>query len=178
MRKFSLLSVFGCLLFAAMLSPAFTQSDFYRGKTVSIVVGTRLTGTIGLTAQLVSRYLGRYIPGNPIVILRQMPGGAHLVASGHVYNVPEPDGLTILAANPAIAMAQLAKVKSVRFDVLQYQWLGSTGPDGMLFGIRSDLPYKTFKDIQNAKEDLVVGTTGPGSNSHDVPLLLQGFCRR
>jgi tripartite-type tricarboxylate transporter receptor subunit TctC len=156
----------------ATLSPAFAQADFYRGKTVSIVVGTRLTGTIGLTAQLVSRYLGRYIPGNPIVILRQMPGGAHLVASGHVYNVPEPDGLTILAANPAIAMAQLAKVKSVRFDVLQYQWLGSTGPDGMLFGIRSDLPYKTFKDIQNAKEDLVVGTTGPGSNSHDVPLLL------
>lgn len=175
MRKFSLLSVLGCLLFPAMLSPAFAQADFYRGKTVSIVVGTRLTGTIGLTAQLVSRYLGRYIPGNPIVILRQMPGGAHLVASGHVYNVPEPDGLTILAANPAIAMAQLAKVKSVRFDVLQYQWLGSTGPDGMLFGIRSDLPYKTFKDIQNAKEDLVIGTTGPGSNSHDVPLLLKDF---
>src|SRR3954454_12433887 len=175
MRKFSLLRVLGCLLFPAMLSPAFAQSDFYRGKTVTIVVGTRLTGTIGLTAQLVSRHLGRFIPGNPIVILRQMPGGAHLVASGHVYNVAEHDGLTILAANPAIAMAQLAKVKSVRFDVLQYQWLGSTGPDGMLFGIRSDLPYKTFKDIQNAKEDLVVGTTGPGSNSHDVPLLLKDF---
>jgi tripartite-type tricarboxylate transporter receptor subunit TctC len=104
-----------------------------------------------------------------------MPGGAHLVASGHVYNVPEPDGLTLLAANPAIAMAQLAKVKSVRFDVLQYQWLGSTGLDGMLFGIRADMPYKTFEDIQQAKEDLVVGTTGPGSNSHDVPLLLKDF---
>ena len=149
------------------------QADFYKGKTVTIVVGTRLTGTIGLTAQLVSRHLGRFIPGNPIVILRQMPGGAHLVASGHVYNVP--DGLTLLAANPAIAMAQLAKVKAVRFDVLQYQWLGSTGPDGMLFGIRADLPYKTFKDLQDAKEELVVGTTGPGSNSHDVPLLLKDF---
>jgi tripartite-type tricarboxylate transporter receptor subunit TctC len=175
MRKISLAGVLIVLMLPTTLSPAFAQADFYRGKTVSIVVGTRLTGTIGLTAQLVSRYLGRFIPGNPVVILRQMPGGAHLVASGHVYNVPEPDGLTILAANPAIAMAQLTKVKSVRFDVLQYQWLGSTGADGMLFGIRADLPYKTFKDIQNAKEDLVVGTTGPGSNSHDVPLLLKDF---
>ena len=176
MRKDSIASVVvACLLLPLALSSARAQADFYKGKTVTIVVGTRLTGTIGLTAQLVSRHLGRFIPGNPVVILRQMPGGAHLVASGHVYNVPEPDGLTLLAANPAIAMAQLAKVKAVRFDVLQYQWLGSTGPDGMLFGIRADLPYKTFKDIQNAKEELVVGTTGPGSNSHDVPLLLKDF---
>jgi tripartite-type tricarboxylate transporter receptor subunit TctC len=176
MRRHAIASVLiAGLLVPAALSAAQAQADFYKGKTVTIVVGTRLTGTIGLTAQLVSRHLGRFIPGNPIVILRQMPGGAHLVASGHVYNVPDADGLTLLAANPAIAMAQLAKVKSVRFDVLQYQWLGSTGPDGMLFGIRADMPYQTFKDIQEAKEDLVVGTTGPGSNSHDVPLLLKDF---
>jgi tripartite-type tricarboxylate transporter receptor subunit TctC len=176
MRKIFFSSVLVAFLIVALPpSSAWAQADFYRGKTVTIVTGTRLTGTIGLTAQLVSRHLGRFIPGNPTVILRQMPGGAHLVASGHVYNVPEPDGLTILAANPAIAMAQLAKLKSVRFDVLQYQWLGSTGPDGMLFGIRADLPYKTFKDLQDAKEELIVGTTGPGSNSHDVPLLLKDF---
>jgi tripartite-type tricarboxylate transporter receptor subunit TctC len=176
MRKIFIASVlFSWVALSSELSPAFAQADFYKGKTVTIVVGTRLTGTIGLTAQLVSRHLGRFIPGNPLVILRQMPGGAHLVASGHVYNVPEPDGLTLLAANPAIAMAQLMKVKAVRFDVLQYQWLGSTGADGMLFGIRADLPYRTFKDLQDAKEELIVGTTGPGSNSHDVPLLLKDF---
>ena len=117
----------------------------------------------------------KYIPGNPTVILRQMPGGAHLNATNHVFNVADADGLTILAANPAIAMAQLAKVKAVRFDVRQFQWIGSTGPDGTLFAIRSGLPYKSFKELQTAKEDIVVGTTGPGSNSHDVPLLLKEF---
>src|SRR5215211_9194310 len=117
MRRSFVSGAFVTFLIALLpLSPARAQADFYKGKTITIVVGTRLTGTIGLTAQMVSRHLGRFIPGNPTVILRQMPGGAHLVASGHVYNVPEPDGLTILAANPAIAMAQLAKVKSVRFD--------------------------------------------------------------
>ncbi len=151
------------------------QADFYKGKTVTIVVGTRVGGSIGNTSLVVSRHLGRFIPGNPAVILRQMPGGAHLNATNHVFNVAEPDGLTMLGVNPAIAMAQLAKVQSVRFDVRQFQWLGSTGPDGTLFAVRASLPYKTFKDIQNAKEEIVVGTTGPGSNSHDVPLLLKEF---
>jgi tripartite-type tricarboxylate transporter receptor subunit TctC len=162
-------------MLAAPLTPAFAQADFYRGKTVTIVVGTRVGGTIGNTALLLSRHMGKYIPGNPNVILRQMPGGAHLNATNHVYNVAEPDGLTILAANPAIAMGELAKVKQVRFQVQKFQWLGSTGPDGVVFAIRATLPYKTYKEIQAAKQELVVGTTGPGSNSHDLPLLLKEF---
>jgi tripartite-type tricarboxylate transporter receptor subunit TctC len=165
-----------CCLIASLPSPAaHAQADFYKGKTITIVVGTRVGGSIGNTSLIVSRHLGRFIPGNPTVILRQMPGGAHLNATNHVFNVAEADGLTILGANPAIAMAQLAKVQAVRFDVRQFQWLGSTGPDGTLFAVRANLPYKSFKDLQNAKEELVVGTTGPGSNSHDVPLLLKEF---
>ena len=104
-----------------------------------------------------------------------MPGGAHLVASGHVYNVAEPDGLTILAANPNIGMAQLAKMPAVRFEVNKFQWIGSSGVDGSLFSIRSDLPYKTFQEFRNSKKELVAGTTGPGSNAHDMPLLLKEF---
>ena len=165
----------GCLIAASAPTPALAQADFYKGKTVTIIVGTRVGGSIGNTALLVSRHLGRHVPGNPTVILRQMPGGAHLNATNTVFNVAEADGLTILAANPAVAMAQLSQVKAVRFDVRQFQWLGSTGPDGTLFAIRPNLPYKTFADVLKAKQELVIGTTGPGSNSHDVPLLLKEF---
>jgi tripartite-type tricarboxylate transporter receptor subunit TctC len=154
---------------------ASAQDDFYKGKTLTIIMGTQLSGTIGPTAQLVSRHIGRYIPGNPTVILRQMPGAAHLISTGHVYNVADADGLTILAANPAVAMGQLAGVKNVRFDVRQFQWLGSTGPDVTVFSIRSTLPYKSFKELQNLENELVVGATGPGSNSYDFPRLLQDF---
>ena len=149
-----------------------------KGKTITVVVGTRVGGSIGNTSLLVSRTLGKYIPGNPTVILRQMPGGAHLNATNHVFNVAEADGLTILGGNPAIAMAQLAKVKAVRFDVRKFHWLGSTGPDGTMFAIRASLPYKTFKDLQNAKDEIVVGTTGPGSNSHDVSDAAERIRRR
>jgi putative tricarboxylic transport membrane protein len=72
-------------------------------------------------------------------------------------------------------MAQLAKVKAVRFDVQKYIWLGSSGADGALFAIRSNLPYKTFEEFKNSGKELVAGTTGPGSNAHDFPLLLKLF---
>ncbi len=155
--------------------PALAQADFYQGKTITVVVGTRIGGSIGNTALIVTRHLGKHLPGNPTVILRQMPGGAHLNATNHVFNVAEADGLTILASNPAVGLAQLGQVKAVRFDVQKFHWLGSTGPDGTLFAIRSSLPYKSFKELQALKDDIVVGTTGPGSNSHDGPLLLKEF---
>src|SRR5689334_475434 len=107
----------GCLLAAILQTPAQAQPDFYKGKTVSVVVGARAVGSLSLSAQILSRHWGRHIPGNPTVVLRQMPGGAHLNATNHVFNVAEPDGLTILAANPQVAMAQLFKMPAVRFDI-------------------------------------------------------------
>jgi tripartite-type tricarboxylate transporter receptor subunit TctC len=165
----------GLLIIPVAAAPAQAQADFYKGKTVTVVIGARLTGSLSIAAQLVTRHLGKYIPGNPTVILRQMPGGAHLVATGHVFNVAEPDGLTILAANPNVAMAELAKMSTVRFEVNKFQWLGSSGTDGALFSIRSDLPYKTYKDWMASGQELVAGTTGPGSNAHDMPMLLKEF---
>jgi tripartite-type tricarboxylate transporter receptor subunit TctC len=163
-----------CLLLPLAVSPAHAQADFYKGKTVSVVIGAK-NGSLALSAQIVSQHLGRYIPGNPTVIFRQMPGGAHLGATGYVYNAAEPDGLTILAANPNVAMAQLAGLPQVRFDIQQFEWLGSSGSDGALFSIRADLPYKTFKEFKDSGRELIAGTTGPGSNAYDMPLLLKEF---
>ena len=176
MRKLSIASIIGgCLLASLMQASAQAQADFFKGKTITVVVGARAIGSLSVSAQMLTRHWGRYIPGNPTVILRQMPGGAHLNATNHVFNVAEADGLTILAANPQVAMAQLFKMPAVRFDARQFIWLGSSGADAALFAIRPDLPYKTFKDLTTAKEDLIIGTTGPGSNAHDVPLLLKEF---
>ena len=175
MRRISTAGVAAaCLLLPLGLSPAHAQADYYKGKTISVVIGAK-NGSLALSAQIVSQHLGRYIPGNPTVIFRQMPGGAHLGATGYVYNAAEPDGLTILAANPGVAMAQLAGLPQVRFDIQQFEWLGSSGSDGALFSIRADLPYKTFKEFKDSGRELIAGTTGPGSNAYDMPLLLKEF---
>jgi tripartite-type tricarboxylate transporter receptor subunit TctC len=176
MRFTSQASVLAALVAGLMAipAPAFAQADFYKGKTVSIVIGAK-TGSLAVAAQLVGRHLGKHIPGNPTVINRQMPGGAHLNATNHIFNVAEADGLTILAANPNVAMGQLAKLPNVRFDVSKFIWLGSSGPDGSMFAIRASLPYKTFQEMRDSGKEFVAGTTGPGSNAHDMPLLLKEF---
>jgi tripartite-type tricarboxylate transporter receptor subunit TctC len=165
----------GLVIVALAPLSARAQADFYKGKTVTVVVGSRVTGSLALAAQIVTRHLGQHIPGNPTIILRQFPGGAHLNATNYVFNVAEPDGLTILAGNPQVAIAQLMKVSAVRFDVRKFEWLGSSGAEGAMFSIRPDLPYKTFQELKDSQQELIVGTTGPGSNSHDVPLLLKEF---
>src|SRR5262245_27914870 len=85
---FSVLAAFvvGVLALSSAITPVRAQSDYYRNKTIAIVIGAK-SGSLTIAAQIVSRHLGQYIPGNPTVIVRQMPGGAHLVASGYVYNV-------------------------------------------------------------------------------------------
>src|SRR5215475_14572196 len=165
----------GALIASAVPSPASAQADFFKGKTVTVLIGSRLTGSLSIGAQIVSRHLGSHLPGNPTVIIKPMPGGAHLNATNFVFNVAEPDGLTILAANPQVAMAQLVKVSAVRFDVRAFEWLGSSGSEGALFSIRPDLPYNTFEELRDSQREIIAGTTGPGSNAHDVPLLLREF---
>lgn len=157
-----------------MTIPAWAQGSFYEGKTVTVVIGAS-GGSLEIAARIVARHLGRHIPGNPNVIVQNMTGAAHLVATNHVYNVAKPDGLTLLAANPNVGIAQLTRVEAARFDARRFQWLGSSGADGVALSIRADLPYKSWEDLKKAERELVVGTTGPGSNAHDFPLLLKEF---
>src|SRR5919202_1514189 len=159
----SILSFLALLMGAA--APVWGQANFYEGKTITVLIG----------AQIVAHHLGKYLMGKPAVIVQHMPGAAHLLATNNVFNVARPDGLTILAANPNVAITQLSKVEQVRFDVRKFQWLGSSGSDGVMLSIRPDLPYKTADDLRKADRELVAGTTGPGSNAHDFPLLLKEF---
>ena len=161
-------------LSALMPFRASAQAPFYEGKTVSVIIGAT-GGSLELAARIVTRHLGRHLPGQPNVVLQNMPGAAHLVATNHVYTVAKPDGLTLLAANPSVGIAQLTKVDGARFDLRRFEWLGSSGADGVAMSIRPDLPYKTWQELKSSGREIVVGTTGPGSNAHDFPLFLREF---
>lgn len=170
-RSLRLAAILATIAFAG---GAAAQANFYEGKTVAVVIGAT-GGSLELAARIVTRHVGKYIPGKPNVVLQNMPGAAHLVATNHVYTVAKPDGLTLLAANPSVGIAQLTKVDAVRFDLRKFEWLGSSGADGVAMAVRPDLPYKTWQDLQASGRELVVGTTGPGSNAHDFPLFLKEF---
>ena len=156
-----------------MLPVALAAQPNFAGKTVTIIVGYKAGGGYDATARLLARHLPKHIPGKPTVIVQNMPGANSIIAANHVYNVAKPDGLTIGTFNRNLPIAQLTKVEGVKFDITKFQWIGSAANESTILAIRTDLPYKTFDELRNAKETVVIGSTGPGANTHDFPLLLK-----
>jgi tripartite-type tricarboxylate transporter receptor subunit TctC len=151
------------------------QAPYFEGKTVTIVVGYKPGGGYDATARLLSRYLPKYLPGTPTVIVQNMPGANSLIAANYVYAAAKPDGLTIGTFNRNLPIGQLLKVEGAKFDMLKFAWIGSAASETTVLAIRDDLPYKTFEDLKKAKEPIVVGATGPGANTYDFPLLVKEF---
>src|SRR3954452_19316093 len=151
---------------AALPMVAAAQAPSFAGKTVTIVVGYKPGGGYDATARLLARHLPDYLPGKPTVIVQNMPGGNSIISANHMYNVAKPDGLTIGTFNRNLPIAQLTKVQGVKYDMLKFAWIGSAANEATILAIRNDLPYKNFDDLRKAKENVIIGSTGPGANTH------------
>ena len=163
------------LLIAAigLAAAPLAMAQSFAGKTVTIIVGYKPGGGYDATARLLARYLPKHLAGKPTVIVQNMPGGNSIIAANHLYNVAKPDGLTIGTFNRNLPIAQLTSVEGVKYDITKFQWIGSAANETTILAIRADLPYKTFEELRKAKEQVVIGSTGPGANTHDFPLLLK-----
>jgi tripartite-type tricarboxylate transporter receptor subunit TctC len=104
------------LLNTSNLEPVFAQANFYQGKTISIIVGTKAGDVYDLYPRLLAEFLPKYIPGSPNIIVQNVPGAASLIAANQVYSVAKPDGLTLGAIYPALYFDQLLKKPEVKFD--------------------------------------------------------------
>jgi len=170
-RKLALL---GALAMATpLLSLTAAAQPSFAGKTITIVVGYKPGGGYDGTARMLARHLPQHLPGKPTVIVQNMPGGNSIIAANHMYNVAKPDGLTIGTFNRNLPIAQLTGVQGVKFDMTKFAWIGSAANETTILAIRDDLPYKTFDELRKAKEPVVIGSTGPGANTYDFPLLLK-----
>src|SRR5262245_26578498 len=135
-NRFSRLAAFLAALFAA--APALAQS--YAGKTVTIIVGFKPGGGYDAVARVLARHLPKHLPGKPTVIVQNMPGGNSIIAANHMYNVAKPDGLTIGTFNRNLPIAQLTRVSGVKFDMMQFAWIGSAANETTILTLRSELP--------------------------------------
>ena len=100
-------------------------ADFYKGRTVTIVVGYSPAASYDLYSRLLSRHIGRHLPGNPNVIVQNMPGGSSLKAANYVYNVAPKDGATLGVIRNGMALEPLYGRPGIKFDALKFNWIGS-----------------------------------------------------
>jgi len=143
------------------------QSEpFFKGKTIRMVVGFTPGGFYDRWARTVARHLGKHIPGNPEIIVQNMPGAGSVVAANYVYGVAKPDGLTVGMPSANIYMDQLVGRGEIKFDVRRFHWIGTQDKRHLVFYIRSDTPYKSVGDIIKAKEPPKCGETGTTSSGY------------
>ena len=166
-------SFFLVFILTVSLTELRAQAPFYEGKTVTFIVGSGAGTAYDLYARLLAAYIGKYLPGNPSVVVQNMPAAGGLVAANYVYGVAKPDGLTIASINPAHYFNQLLANKEVKFDWPKFSWVASMDKSEHMLYMRVDAPYKTMHDIRNATEAPKCGATGTGTSGHYIPRLLE-----
>ncbi|MSP37929.1 MAG: hypothetical protein EXR70_05510 [Deltaproteobacteria bacterium] len=149
------------------------QTPNFQGKTVTIIVGTVAGDLYDLYARAIALYMGKYLPGNPNMIVQDMPGAGHMIAANHVYNIAKPDGLTMGAINAGLYFEQLIGRAEVKFDWTKFNWIGNATKSPQVLYMRADTPFKTIEDVRTAKEPPKCGTTGLSNMGYFVPKLLE-----
>jgi len=150
-----------------------SSQDFFKGKTIRIVVGNSAGGAMDDWGRFVAQHLGRHIPGNPDILVQNMPGAGAIIAANHVYNVAKPDGLTIGLVNPANYIDQLLGSKEVKFDWPKFSWIGSPERIDQVLFIRTDVPYKTIDDMRAAKDPPRCAALARAGLGYLLPRLLE-----
>jgi tripartite-type tricarboxylate transporter receptor subunit TctC len=145
-------------------------AQFYRGKQITITVGTPAGGGYDAYARLIARHFGKHIPGNPSVIVANMPGAGSKIAGQFIYAVGPKDGTQIGAIFAGALIEPLIATRTSQFDPSRFQFLGSANDDVYICIARKDAPTKTFKDVFD--RDLTMGASG-GSSSAEVASLVK-----
>lgn len=159
---------------AATPSPAQGVADFFKDKTITIYVGLSAGGGYDSNARLVARHIGRYIPGQPQVIVKNMPGGGGLVMTNTVANVSPKDGLHIGAPQRGVPFEPLlGDASNAKYDPLKLQWIGSTNTDTSVAVATRKSGVKSWQDLKT--KELVVSGTGVGTESVVVPYVLRNI---
>jgi len=174
MRKLSGTAVFfAALLLFPVLALAASTDEYYEGKTIRIVVCYSAGGTFDITSRIYAKYLSKYIPGSPLIIVQNMPGGGCNIAANYVFTVAEPDGTTIGNIHANRALAQGLKEPGVHFDVTRFEWIGSVSSGPSVLTIRSDLPYKRAEELRKLAEPLHFAAESRQSVPYMYPKLLR-----
>jgi tripartite-type tricarboxylate transporter receptor subunit TctC len=151
----------GCALILVHFDLVIGQSaPFFQGKTIRIIVGFTSGGLYDQYARILARQMPQYIPGNPTIIVQNMPGAGSLTASNYIYGVAKPDGLTLGMPGSGIYLDQLLERKEATFDVRKLTWLGSVDQRDLLLYMRADAPWKSLDDILSSSELPRCGATG------------------
>lgn len=150
-----------------------TTHEFYKGKTVRIIVGASPGGGYDLYSRTIARHMGKRIPGNPTFVVENMAGAAFLISANYMYKVAKPDGLTIGNFIGGLFMQQLLGIRpGIEFDARKFEYIGVPAQDGYTMGLSKATGITSMEKWMASKTPVKFGGVGPGSGTDDIPKVL------
>ena len=166
----ALIAIALALLLSSQLGLA--QENFYRGKTVRIIVGASAGGGYDTYSRTLARHMGKHIPGNPTLVVDNMPGAGFLISANHMYKVAKPDGLTIGHFIGGLFLQQLLGKPGIEFDARKFEYMGVPAQDNYMLGVHKSTGITNIEQWLSAKTMVKFGGVGVGSATDDIPKVL------
>lgn len=167
-------SVLGLTLVSAMPQSVLAQANgIFAGKSISFIIGAGVGGGYDLWGRTISKHMGKYLPGNPIIVPQNMPAGGGIGAANHMASVAPKDGTTFGLTTRDTPMAPMMSNPAARFDPDKISWIGTPTTESNVCIARSSLGFQSYKDLK--QKTLIVGDTGAGTGTHMYPLALNGL---
>jgi len=152
---------------------ALRADDFYKGKTVRLIVGGSAGGGFDTYSRVMARHMGKHIPGNPALLVENMTGAGTLIAAKYLHSSAKPDGLTFGIFNGGLILGRVLGMKGIDFDVRELQYLGVPVQDSTVCTLRKESGIGTVEQWYAAKTPVKLGGLGPGNSVSDVPRVLK-----
>ena len=162
----------GAWLAASAARAADPVADFYSGKSIQLVIGYAPGGGYDIYARALARHMGRHIPGNPTIVVQNMPGAGSIKAANYLYNLAPKDGTTFGGfSRGAFLDPLLGRSDGVQYVAAKYGWLGSISNEVGVCAFRSESGVASWPDMQS--KPYVIGSTGAGADSDVFPTVLR-----
>jgi len=146
--------------------------DFYRDKSLTVIVGFAPGGGVDTTARMVARHLVRFIPGQPNLVIQNMEGAAGIIAANHVGRRVAPDGLTLAVPGRSWFVEGIVKNPGATYDPTRFAYIGSPGAVNSMIWIRSSTGVRSFDDLKTHPKPLSFGSLGSTTPTGTIPTLL------
>jgi len=168
-RRSSVLALATVLVLSTDGPAAYGAAPFYEGKTIRIVVGTSPGGGYDTYTRVIARHFNKYIPGNPTLVVDNMPGAGGLIAANHMFKVAKPDGLTIGHFVGGQFLQQLLAKPGIEFDALKFEYIGVPAQDDFVFSVAKTTGITSVEQWLAAKTVVKFGAIAAGDGTYDVP---------
>ena len=172
-RSIALILSFLALVAVAPRASADPVEDFYHGKTLDLIIPSSPGGDYDIRGRMIARYMGRYIPGHPNIVARNMPAGVGIQAANHMAKVAPQDGTVLHIIFQSMPSYQAMGGQAVEFDVRKFGWIGNTTDSPNVVNSWYTTGIKTIQDVM--RKELVVGAPGTGTTSYIYPAAMNAL---